>query len=89
MQLGRVIGRVWATAKNESLSGHALKVVQPVTPELEPTGRSIVCTDWASAGTGDIVYWSRAKEGAFAFSPGEVVTDATIVGIVDTMRVKR
>ncbi|HWR51519.1 MAG TPA: EutN/CcmL family microcompartment protein [Bryobacteraceae bacterium] len=89
MQLGRVIGRVWATAKSESLSGHALKIVQPVTPELQAAGRSIVCTDWASAATGDIVYWSRAKEGAFAFTPGEVCTDATIVGIVDVMRVKR
>ncbi len=89
MQLGRVIGRVWATAKSDTLSGHALKLVQPVTPELQPAGRAIVCTDWASAGAGDIVYWSRAREGAFAFSPEEVVTDATIVGIVDAMRVKR
>ncbi len=89
MQLGRVIGRVWATAKSDTLSGHALKLVQPVTPELQPAGRAIVCTDWASAGAGDIVYWSRAREGAFAFSPEEVVTDATIVGIVDTLRVKR
>lgn len=89
MQLGRVIGRVWATAKSDTLSGHALKLVQPVTPELKPAGSAIVCTDWASAGAGDIVYWSRAREGAFAFSPEEVVTDATIVGIVDAMRVKR
>jgi ethanolamine utilization protein EutN len=84
-----VIGRVWATVKGESLSGHPLKIVQPVTPELQPAGRSIVCTDWASAGAGDIVYWSRGKEGAFAFSPGEVVTDATIIGIVDVMSLKR
>lgn len=89
MQLGRVIGRVWATAKNESLGGRALKIVQPVTPELKPAGRSIVCTDWASAGAGDIVYWARAREGAFAFSPEEVATDATIVGIVDALEVKR
>jgi ethanolamine utilization protein EutN len=89
MQLGRVVGRVWATVKNENLTGHTLLVVQPVTPEMRATGRRIVCTDWTGAGPGEIVYWARAKEGAFAFSPDEVVTDGTIVGIVDELHVKR
>ncbi|MGC8793572.1 MAG: EutN/CcmL family microcompartment protein [Bryobacteraceae bacterium] len=89
MYLGRVVGCVWATVKNANLTGHRLLIVQPVTPELVDKGRRIVCTDWTGAGAGEIVYWTRAREASFAFLPDEVVTDATIVGIVDSIHVNR
>jgi len=83
MYLGRVVGRVWSSAKNESLTGRPMLIVQPVTPEGKPSGRRLVCTDWAGAGSGDLIYWARAREASFPFLPDEVVTDATIVAIVD------
>jgi len=89
MYLGRVVGCVWATVKNQNLTGHRLLVVQPVTPELTDTGRRIICTDWTGAGAGELIYWTRAREASFAFLPDEVVTDATIVGIVDELHVQR
>lgn len=89
MYLGRVVGCVWATVKNACLTGHRLLIVQPVTPELEDKGRRIICTDWTGAGAGELIYWTRAREASFAFLPDEVVTDATIVGIVDTIHVDR
>jgi len=89
MFLGRVVGRVWSTVKNADLSGHRLLVVQPLTPELEATGRRIVATDWTGAGAGEIVYWCRGKECSFPFLPVEVPTDSTIVGIVDTIHLNR
>ncbi len=89
MFLGRVVGRVWSTVKNECLTGHRLLIVQPVTPELADTGKRIICTDCAGAGAGELIYWTRASEASFAFSPDEVVTDATIVAIVDELHVKR
>jgi ethanolamine utilization protein EutN len=89
MYLGRVVGCVWATVKNENLTGQRLLIVQPVTPEKKDKGRRLVCTDWTGAGAGELVYWARAKEASFAFSPEEVTTDATIVGIVDELHVKR
>ena len=89
MFLGRVVGRVWATVKNENLTGHRMLIVQPVTPELNDSGRRVVLTDWTGAGAGELVYWARAREASFAFSPEEVVTDGTIVGIIDELHVKR
>ena len=89
MNLGRVVGRTWATQKSETLTGHRLLVVQPVTPEGTPVGKQLVCTDWTGAGAGELIYWARAKEATFPFLPAEVVTDATIVGIVDEVHVKR
>jgi ethanolamine utilization protein EutN len=89
MFLGRVIGRVWSSVKNENLTGRPLLIVQPVTPEMAATGKPLVCTDWAGAGSGDLIYWARSREASFAFLPDEVVTDASIVAIVDSLHVKR
>jgi ethanolamine utilization protein EutN len=89
MNLGRVVGRTWATQKSETLTGHRLLIVQPITPEGNPVGKQLVCTDWTGAGAGELIYWARSREASFPFLPAEVVTDATIVGIVDEVHVKR
>ena len=89
MQLGRVIGRLWCTAKNNSLNGHRLLVVQPVTPEMKDTGKQVVCADATGAGAGELIYWCRGKESSFPFLPDEVPVDAAIVGIIDELHVER
>jgi ethanolamine utilization protein EutN len=87
MTFGRVVGRVWATVKNPEMEGLRMLVVQPLTPELQPTGRRIVCTDSMGAGTGELVYWVRGKEASFPFRPAEPPVDNTIVGIVDSVHI--
>ena len=89
MYLGRVVGCVWATVKNQGLDGQRMLIVQPMTPELKPTGKRLVCTDCTGAGAGELVYWCRGKESSFPFLPDEVPTDTTIVGIVDRVDVER
>ncbi len=89
MLLGRVVGCVWATVKNEGLNGQRLLVVQPLTPELKNTGKQIIATDSMGVGSGELVYWCRGKECSFPFLPVEVQTDANIVGIVDEIHVDR
>jgi len=88
MYLGRVIGRVWATVKNASMEGHRLLVIQPLTPDLQNTGKRVVCFDCAGAGAGEIVYCVRGKEASFPFLPEEPCADTTVVGIVDTIHLK-
>src|SRR5438270_12705933 len=88
MVLGRVIGRVWSTIKDPHLVGIRMLYVQPLTPELQPTGRRIICTDCTGAGTGELVYWVRGKEASFPFLPAEPPTDTTIVGIVDSVHLR-
>jgi ethanolamine utilization protein EutN len=63
--------------------------VQPCRADGIPAGRAIVCTDaTGSAGAGELIYWCRGREASFAFLPKEVVTDNTIVGIVDELHVQ-
>jgi ethanolamine utilization protein EutN len=89
MTLGRVVGCVWATVKNPHMTGLRMLVVQPLTPELQPTGRRIICTDATGAGSGELVYWVRGKEASFPFLPAEPPVDTTIVGIVDNVHLGR
>lgn len=89
MFLGRVIGCVWATAKNPELEGLRFLLVQPLTPELKNTGKRLLCTDSTGAGAGELVYWVRGREASMPFLPRQVPADATIVGIVDEVQVKR
>lgn len=83
MQLARVIGDVVMTRKDENLVGIKLLVVQPLTPERQPTGKPIVAVDAVGAGVGEEVFFVRGKEASFPFYPTEVPADAGIVGIVD------
>ena len=88
MYLGRVVGSVWCTVKNASLTGCRFLVVQPITPQLQDTGKRLICSDCTGAGTGEIVYWVRGKEASFPFLPAQPPLDTTIVGIVDSVHLK-
>ncbi len=89
MYLARVVGCVWATVKNPGLVGQRMLVVQPLTPELQSTGKRLVCLDSTGAGAGEMVYYVRGREASFPFLPAEAPADATIVGIVDSLHLKR
>jgi microcompartment protein CcmK/EutM len=89
MQIGRVIGDVVVTHKDDALVGLKLLVVQPLTPEREPAGRTLVAADAVGAGVGEIVFFVRGKEASFPFYPLLPPVDAGIVGIVDHWDVQR
>jgi len=83
MQIARVIGDVVATIKDSGLDGHKLLVLQPVTPDREPVGRTLVALDAVGAGVGEHVFFVRGREASFPFLPAEPPADACIIGIVD------
>ena len=85
MQIGRVIGDVVATRKDPAYHGVTLLVVQPLGPAREPQGRPLVAVDSVGAGVGEDVFFVRGAEASFPFAPRIVPTDASIVGIVDSV----
>ena len=56
MYLGRVIGCVGPRVKHPAMEGHRMLVVQPTTPELEATGKQIICLDCTGADAGELIY---------------------------------
>lgn len=83
MQLARVLGDVVATMKDQGLSGHKLLILQPLSADRQPAGRTVVALDAVGAGVGEHVFFVRGREAAFPFLPAEPPTDACVVGIVD------
>lgn len=78
MYLGKVIGTVVCSIKDEALTGRKLLLVE----RLSGSG-TVVAVDAVGAGVGETVYVCRGREAAFAFKPEEVPTESTIVAIVD------
>ena len=87
MMLGRVIGNVVCTMKNVTLEGKKLLLVQPIDRHGRDKGRPFVAVDSVGAGAGETIYWCRGREASFPFLPSETPTEATIVGIVDTINI--
>jgi ethanolamine utilization protein EutN len=82
MMLAKVIGTVVCTVKYPTLEGCKLLLLQPVNKDGIARGKTLVGIDAVGAGVGETVYWCRGREAALAFDH-EVVSDASIVGIVD------
>lgn len=87
MYLGRVIGRVVATAKVKNLEGIKLLWVQPLNADGTLRGRPQVAADVVQAGPGDLVHLTSSREAALAMPETFVPVDAAIVGIVDQIDV--
>lgn len=83
MNLGRVIGSIWATRKYETFEGRRLLLMQPLTFSGQVSGDPMVVLDTVDAGPGDMVIYVSSSEAAIPFKPNLTPTDATIVGIVD------
>ncbi len=87
MYLGKVIGTVVSTSKNESLSGTKLLIVARLTESLVPDGTTQVAVDSVGAGNGEVVIVACGNSARNAMRSERSVVDAAIVGIVDTVEV--
>jgi ethanolamine utilization protein EutN len=83
VHIAKVVGNVVVTRKDENLAGLTLLIIQPLTPQREAAGRTLIAVDSVGAGVGEEVFFVRGKEASFPFYPVEAPVDAGIVGIVD------
>lgn len=86
MILGEVIGSMWATQKDSGFDGMSLLVVQPIDQNRQPIGKALIAVDPDNrAGKGETVYFVESGDAA-QVRPGHTMpSDATIVGIVDSL----
>ncbi|NBI06143.1 EutN/CcmL family microcompartment protein [Senegalia massiliensis] len=83
MIIGKVVGNVWATRKDEALNGFKLLVVKPLDEYTERDIPTIVATDIIGAGIGDNVLVVKGSSARKALDKNNAPIDATIVGIID------
>lgn len=87
MILGRVVGTVVATRKDERLLSAKLLVVRPMSPDGQPEGNALVAVDTVDAGTGETVLVVSGSSARMAEGLGQSPVDAAIVGIVDSVSI--
>lgn len=88
MKLGKVIGNVVCTQKVESWEGVKLLLVQPLDENLKECGAPLIACDTVQAGPGDIVFYEGGREAALGLSDWFNPSDATIMGIVDSVDIE-
>lgn len=89
MQMGKVIGNVWATRKEEGLEGLKLLIVQPVNSAGQPIRTQLVAADRIGAGIGDDVLVTSGGSSRYIMKEKSLPIDAVIVGIIDSTEVER
>ena len=81
MIVGKVVGSVVATRKNERLLGSKFMIVEPIE-NMNDTGR-IVAVDNVGAGIGEMVLVATGSAARIGCDMDNAPVDAAIVGIVD------
>lgn len=88
MIVGRVVGTIVCTQKDESLVGKKMLVIQPVNMyNLENEGNPVVALDAVGAGTGELVMTVGGSSARLADGYSKVSVDQAIIGILDSIEI--
>lgn len=88
MVLGKVVGTMVATQKDESLVGLKLLIVQAVGFELEPLSAFTVAADSVGAGVGEIVLCANGSSARLTKVTRDKPVDSVVMAIVDSFEVE-
>ena len=88
MILGRVVGTVVATRKDERLLGAKLLLVRHTDPFGKDEAAHLVAVDTVDAGLHDKVLVVTGSSARMASGLKDTPVDAAIVGVVDVVEVK-
>ena len=87
MFLGKVIGTVWSTKKDENLVGAKFLIVRELSLELKEKERFVVAVDSVGAGEGEVVLVATGSSSRMTSFTKDKPVDAVIMGIVDKLDV--
>lgn len=85
MKIGKVVGNLWATKKDENLNGHKLLILKIINSKNKIQEDLIVASDIVGAGIGELVLISHGSGARYALGNHNCPIDAAVVGIVDSL----
>lgn len=88
MLLGRVIGTVWATRKDEMTEGMKFQIVRAVDLDYTPLNNFVVAVDSVGAGAGEIVLIAQGSSARMTWLTRDKPVDAVIMAIVDRLDIE-
>ena len=83
MIVGKVVGTVVSTRKNENLVGSKFMVVEPIEKLGDPN-QKIIAIDNVGAGIGELVLIATGSAARIGCDMENCPVDAAIVGIIDS-----
>jgi microcompartment protein CcmK/EutM len=89
MTLGKVVGTVVATHKEQTLEGLKFMLVRQVDTDGQETGGFVVAADAVGAGPGELVLVASGSSARQTQATNNRPVDAVIMAIVDTWEVGR
>ena len=87
MLLGKVVGTLVASRKDEKLEGFKFLVVRRLNVENEEIGDYVVAADAVQAGIGDVVMYATGSSARQTVLTDRRPCDAVIMAVVDTWEV--
>ncbi len=84
MLIGKIVGSVVATQKDEKLEGRKLLVVQVHDHENQPTKQYVVAVDSVQAGVGDMVLYATGSSARQTTLTENRPCDAVVMAVVDS-----
>jgi microcompartment protein CcmK/EutM len=88
MFLGKVVGTVWATRKDEELVGMKFQIVRHVGMDYKVKESFVVAVDTVQAGVGDIVLVCSGSSARQTVITKNKPVDAVIMAVVDKLDVE-
>lgn len=85
MILGKVVGTVWATRKDEELTGLKFQIVKHVDFDYKLKDAFVVAVDTVQAGVGDIVLIATGSSARQTTVTKNKPVDAVIMAVVDKL----
>ncbi len=85
MFLGRVIGTVWSTKKDENLVGAKFLIVRQLEIDLTEKNNFVVAVDSVGAGEGEVVLVATGSSARQTNFTKNKPVDAVIMAIVDKL----
>lgn len=87
MKLGKVVGTVVSSRKDEKLEGLRLYMVQDLSLKMAGRESFVVAADSVGCGVGEIVLYASGSSARQTRETDGRPVDATIMAIVDTVEV--
>lgn len=90
MRVAKVIGNIWATRKEDRLSGLKLLLVKPLNVlDAEDDLLPLVAADIIGAGVGETVLIVTGSSARSAAGDMNIPVDVSVVGIVDDLEIDK
>jgi ethanolamine utilization protein EutN len=87
MKLGKIVGTVVSTRKDEKIEGLKLYLVQDLTLDLQGKESFVVAADAMGAGIGEVVLYASGSSARMTKATDKKPCDAVVMAIVAVLEV--